>query len=211
MIRLWYEFRAIGQPAFGILIIGALTALYFANQSTLPNPQARDLMIVLGTTLGLMLALLPTAHTDRALELTRNAAEAEGTRDLLHAGVSLFAVLVAFTMLLWVLHLPVQVLGWFPPRALWFGTVGAAVILAFRSTPLAIGAVALVFVLPYCPLPKEINPVLIQELRWQLHTLAAVLGMLVPFCVVGLQPRRSVQFLIATALGAFALLPLLVR
>ncbi len=209
MTRLWYEFRAIGQPAFGILIIGALAAFYFASQSNLPNLQARDLMIVLGTTLGLMLALLPATRTDRALELTRNAAEAEGTRDLLHASTSLFAVLLTFTLLLWVSHLPVHVLGWFPPRALWFGTVGAAVILAFRSTPLAIGAVALVFVLPYCPLPKEINPMLIQELRWQLHTLAAVLGMLVPFCVVGLQPRRSVQFLIATALGAFALLPLL--
>ncbi len=209
MIRLWYELRGSGIPALATIGLGLILTILFAVLNTEGSiAQVRNIMIFLATTLGLALALLPSPATDRAWELTRNAAEADGTRELLHSLVSLGIIGICFTALTVFLNAPPESFEWFIPRAIWFSAASAATVLATRNTSFAVGIVALLFVLPYCPMPQAINPIILQESRLELHVLTAIMALLVPFFYRGFLPRRTTQIAIALSLCAIALVPL---
>jgi hypothetical protein len=209
MMRLWYELRGSGTPALTTIGLGLILTIFFVVLNTERSiGQVHDIMIFLATTLGLALALLPSPATDRAWELTRNAAEPDGTRELLHSSFSLGMIGLCFAALTWYLNAPLESFEWFIPRAIWFSFASTATILATRNTSFAVGIVALLFILPYCPMPREINPNILQEPRFELHLLTAIMALLVPFAFKGFLPRRTSQILVALSLSAFALFPL---
>lgn len=202
-LRGYYEFKSLGYLSFLALVFGVFLCLGIATDQS-SKLIARGFILTLAPILGIVWSLLPTVRTDIAWEISRGEAVTDGTRDLIHIFSSFAVVFTLLSLAIFLFHLPLQALEWFLPRAIWFAAPALITLLYTRNTPLALGTVVLTVVLPYCPLPKSINPLIFQEPRVMFSVLMSLLAALIPFSRSGWKPpllaRAGLSFFLVLVL-----------
>jgi hypothetical protein len=206
-LRGYYEFKSLGYLSFLALMFGVFLCLGIDTEQS-SKLIVRGFILTLAPILGIAWSLLPTARTDTAWEISSGEAATDGTRDLIHILSSFAMVFALLSLAIFLFHLPLQALKWFLPRAIWFAAPALITLLWTRNTPLALGIVVLTVALPYCPLPKSINPNIFQEPRAVFSGLMALLAALIPFARSGWKPPLLTRAGLSAILAILLLFPL---
>jgi hypothetical protein len=200
-LRLKYELYSVGWLLLALMAAFALLGWWQSNDTVGAANKIRSLMPFLALGMGMAVALLPNPLTDRAWELSQTAAEPDGSRDLGLLGLALLGVLAGFAVVLALLGQPALAWEWLGPRLVWFVAPAFLAFSLSRSTALTVGVGLMSLVLPYCPLPLALNPLLLHEPRAELYGLMALLGAAAPLARRLGQPTQRPRLLGLVGLG----------